>query len=172
MLKLLGILCILSGSTGLGISFARELDLRIQELSQMQQLMLLLRGEIRYMHQPLPEAFLHLSGNAPVPFREFFSHTAEDLQQRNGQTAEEIWKRNLKQYLPGLHLGRQEIKDLEKLGGMLGYLDVEMQVNALDYYLEQLKLSACHARETAKNRRKLYQYMGALGGAALVILVF
>lgn len=172
MLKLLGIICILSGSTGLGLSFARELDLRIQELSQIQQLMLLLRGEIRYMHQPLPEAFLHLSGNAPAPFREFFSHMAEDLQQRNGQTAEEIWKRNLKQYFWGLHLNRQEMKDLEKLGGMLGYLDVEMQVNALDYYLEQLRLSVCHAQEAAKSRRKLYQYMGVLGGAALVILVF
>lgn len=172
MLKLLGIICILSGSTGLGISFARELDLRIQELAQIQQLMLLLRGEIRYMHQPLPEAFLHLAENAQVPFRDFFLHTAEDIQQRNGQTAEEIWKRNLDQYFSGLHISRPEMKDLEKLGSMLGYLDVEMQVNALDYYLEQLKLSVCHAQEAAKSRRRLYQYMGVLGGVALVILIF
>lgn len=172
MLKLLGILCILSGSTGLGISFAKELDLRTQELTQMQQLMLLLRGEIRYMHQPLPEAFLHLSGNAQAPFREFFLHTSDDLLKRSGQTAEEIWKRNIKQYFSELHISRQEMNDLEKLGSMLGYLDVEMQVNALDYYLEQLKLSVCHAQEVAKNRKRLYQYMGVLGGIALVILIF
>lgn len=172
MLKLLGIFCILSGSTGLGLAFARELELRITELLQIQQMMMLLRGEIRYMHQPLPEAFLHLSGNAPAPFREFFLHTARDLQQRNGQTAEEIWRRNLRNYFSGLHISRQEKKELEKLGSMLGYLDVEMQMNALDYYLEQLKLSVGQAREASGSRRRLYQYMGVLGGAALVILIF
>lgn len=172
MLKLFGILCILSGSTGFGIACARELELRIGELVQLQQMMLMLRGEIRYMHEPLPEAFLHLSVSAPSPFQEFFLHTAQELQRRDGQTAEEVWRRNLKKYFSGLHISRQEQKDLEKLGGMLGYLDVEMQVNMLDYYLEQLELSAGQAREAEKSRRRLYQYMGVLGGAALVILIF
>lgn len=172
MLKMLGMFCILSGSTGFGLVCARELELRILELLQLQQMMLLLRGEIRYMHQPLPEAFSHLSGTASAPFGEFFRHTAQDLRQRNGQSAEEIWKKNLKTYFSGLHIGRQEQKDLEKLGGMLGCLDVEMQVNVLDYYLEQLKLSVGQARESAEKRRKLYQYMGVLGGAALVIMIF
>lgn len=172
MLKMLGIFCILSGSTGFGLACARELEQRIAELLQLQQMMLLLRGEIRYMHQPLPEVFLHLSGNASAPFREFFLRTAQDLQRRNGQTAEEIWRRNLKKYFSGLHISRQEQKELEKLGSMLGYLDVEMQINVLDYYLEQLKISVKQAREASGKRRKLYQYMGVLGGAALVILIF
>ena len=51
-------------------------------------------------------------------------------------------------------------------------LDVEMQVNTLDHYLEQLKLSTAQAAETAKSRRRIYRYLGALGGAALVILIF
>lgn len=172
MLKMLGIFCILSGSTGLGLACARELELRITELLQLREMMLLLRGEIRYMHQPLPEAFFHLSQNAAGPFRNFFLRTAEDLQKRDGRTSEEIWRRNLKKYFAGLHLSRQEQKDLEKLGSMLGYLDVEMQLSALDYYLERLKLSAEQARGASESRRRLYQYMGVLGGAALVILIF
>ncbi len=172
MLKALGILCILAGSTGIGFLYAQELELRMAELQQIQQLLLLLRGEIRYMHQPLPEAFWHLSGKAPVPFADFLTKTAKELQERNGQTAEEIWKRNLKSCLPALHIDRQEQKDLEKLGSMLGYLDVDMQVNALDYYLEQLKQSSLRAQEMSKSHKKLYQYMGILVGAALTVLVF
>lgn len=172
MLKILGIICILSGSTGLGLICAGELELRIAELLQLRQTMILLRSEIRYMHQPLPEAFLHISGNAPSPFRDFFLHTAQDLHRRNGQTAEEIWTRNLKRYFSGLHISEQEQKDLEKLGSMLGYLDVEMQMNALDYYLEQLELAGQQAQEASRSRRRLYQYMGVLGGAALAILIF
>ncbi len=172
MLKLLGMLCILSGSTGIGLRLAGELDLRIQELLEIQKIMLLLKGEIRYMHQSLPEAFLHLSAAAPPPFCEFFRHTAEALEKRQGHTAEEIWKKNIGQDLKGLHISAQERSEFEKLGSMLGYLDVEMQVDTLNYYLEQLKLSAAGASETAKSRRRLYQYMGVLGGAALVILIF
>ena len=54
MLKLLGMFCILSGSTGLGIRFAKELDLRIQELSELQKLMILLKGEITSPIDPAP----------------------------------------------------------------------------------------------------------------------
>lgn len=171
MLKGIGIVFILLGSTGLGLATAQDLEKRIMELQKLQQLMMLLHGKIRYMHQPLPEAFLHLGGSAPKPFGDFFLRTARDLQQRNGQSAEQIWKKNLNACLGGLHLSRQEMKELQELGGMLGCLDVEMQLNALNYYLEQLRQSVQRASETCKSRRRLYQYLGVLGGAALVIFI-
>lgn len=172
MFKLLGILCIVSGSSGLGFLYARELELRLMELRQLQQMLLQLRGEIRYMHQPLPDAFWHLSEKAPALFVDFLTKMAQELQKRNGQSAEEIWKKNLKECLQGLHIDGQEQKDLEKLGSMLGYLDVDMQLNALDYYLEQLKESSLRVAEVSKTQKRLYQSMGILGGAALAVLVF
>ena len=171
MLKILGILCILAGSTGLGLTMARELEERIEELQQLQKLMLRLRGEIRYMHRTLPEAFHSLGGSTMSPFSDFFLQTAADLQERSGQTAEEIWKRNLRRFFTGLHISRQELAELEKLGGMLGCLDVEMQMSTLDYYLDQLKQSERQAEQSAGSRRRLYQYLGILSGAALVILI-
>ena len=159
MLKGVGILCILAGSTGIGVVMAKELDLRIRELLTLQQMILFIRGEIRYMRQPLTDTFFHVSGSAPEPFRQFFSCTAKELEQRRGRTAGEIWR-----YM--------EASEFGKLGDVLGYLDVEMQVDTLDHYLEQLKLSTAHAMEAAKGKRKLYQYMGALSGAALSVLIF
>ena len=172
MLKGVGILCILAGSTGIGVVMAKELDLRIRELLTLQQMILFIRGEIRYMRQPLTDTFFHVSGSAPEPFRQFFSCTANEIEQRRGRTAGEIWRRNQKEYLSGLHISRQEASEFGKLGDVLGYLDVEMQVDTLDHYLEQLKLSTAHAMEAAKGKRKLYQYMGALSGAALSVLIF
>ena len=52
MLKFVGMLLVLGGSTGIGISMAKELDQRIEELRILQQLILALRGEIRYRHLP------------------------------------------------------------------------------------------------------------------------
>ncbi len=172
MVKLIGIVCIIAGSTGVGMSCAQDLELRIAELAQIRQLVILLKGELRYMHQPLPEAFLHLSEKAASPFREFFVKAAEDMVERKGRSVENIWKQYLPECVSRLHITRQEIKELEKLGNVLGYLDVEMQINTLDYYLEQLEWSSTQAQEASRSRRKLYQYMGILGGAALSILIF
>lgn len=171
MLKAVGILCILAGSTGLGVCMAKELEDRIEELLQLQKLTLRLRGEIRYMHRTLPEAFGSLAESCAPPFSDFFRQSALDLQGRNGRTAEELWRKNLKQYFSGLHISRQELAELEKLGGMLGCLDVEMQVSTLDYYLDQLKQSAEQAEQSAESRRKLYRYLGILSGAALAVLI-
>lgn len=172
MVKLLGIVCILAGSTGLGLSMAQDLERRTAELQELQQIMLLLRGRIRYMHQPLPEAFRQLSCSIGKPFSRFFFQTAKELEERSGQSAAAVWEKNLKQYVPGLHISRQEYEELVKLGGMLGCLDVEMQLNLLDYYLEQLKLSAGESRENAASRRRLYRYLGLLSGMLLVLLLF
>lgn len=171
MLKGIGILLILLGSTGLGAVKAGELEKRMEELQTLQQLMLLLRSEIRYMHRPLPEAFLCMGRDAPEPFGDFFRRTAAALQKRDGQTAGRIWRENLRTLLPCLHLERQEVRELRELGSMLGYLDVEMQLNVLDYYLERLKNSTEQAWETAKSRKKVYRYLGILGGAALVLFI-
>ena len=65
----------------------------------------------------------------------------------------------------------RKVTELEKLGSMLGCLDVEMQVSTLDYYLDQLKQSAEQAEQSAESRRKLYRYLGILSGAALAVLI-
>ncbi len=171
MLKMIGIICILAGCTGLGLTLSEELKFRVRELQELQELMIRLRAEIRYTHEPLPEAFLHLGSAAARPFSDFFLQTAKDLQACSGKTAQEIWEKNLSNTLKGLHLSGQEKKELEKLGSMLGCLDVEMQMNVLDYYLEQLKASSLRAAQTAGNRRRLYQYLGILSGVMLAILL-
>lgn len=170
MLKAVGILCILAGSTGLGMSMARELELRIEELLQLQKLMLRLRGDPVYAPDS-PGGFFNLAGSASPPFSDFFRQTSLELQDRSGQTAEEIWTRNLQKHFSGLHITRQELTELEKLGSMLGCLDVEMQVSTLDYYLDQLRQSAEQAEQSAESRRKLYRYLGILSGAALAVLI-
>ena len=171
MLKMLGILCILTGSCGIGFTMAAELDARIRELLQLQKLTIRLRNEIRYMHRTLPDAFAVLAGGSGTPFREFFGAVSARLRGGSGQTAEEIWKESMEKYLSVLHLAGQDLAELEKLGGMLGCLDVEMQLNALDYYLDQLMQSEQRAEQAAEKQKRLYRYLGILSGAVLTILI-
>ncbi|MCC8140220.1 MAG: stage III sporulation protein AB [Lachnospiraceae bacterium] len=171
MLKWVGILLILTGTGGLGLRMANELDLRIRELQTLQQIVLLLNGEIRHLHRPLPEAFRSAGERTGEPFRDFLLRTATDLEQRNGRSARLIWERNLKNCAGELHLTEPDLRALDELGGMLGCLDVKQQLGALAYYQENLNRALADAAEDAKNRKKLYRYLGILSGVAVVIFI-
>ncbi|MCD8361865.1 MAG: stage III sporulation protein AB [Lachnospiraceae bacterium] len=170
-MRWLGILLLLAGTGGLGMRMADELDMRIRELQSLQQIVLLLNGEIRYLHRPLPEAFSSVEKRSQPPFQDFFRRVAEDLRRRNGQSAQIIWERNLKSCVRELHLTEQDVRELKELGGMLGCLDVKQQLGALDYYQENLNRALDDAVEDAKKRKKLYRYLGILSGALVAVFI-
>lgn len=72
MLKFLGIALLLSGTAGIGFGKARELDQRVEELRILRQLIMLLEGEIRCTHRPLPGAADFPGGAVWTSFSVFF----------------------------------------------------------------------------------------------------
>ncbi len=159
------------GSAGFGFTMAGELEQRMSELGQIRQLMLRLRSELCYMHRPLPDAFFEMSKEIGQPFADFFRKTAEELEDRKGSTASEIWRMNADALLDSLHIAKSDRQEFRKLGSMLGGMDMEMQLGMLDYYLQRLELSERHAADTIRTHKRLYQYLGVLSGALLVILL-
>lgn len=50
-------------------------------------------------------------------------------------------------------------------------MDMPMQLSAIQFYQEKIMLSLAEAKAAADSRQKLYRYLGALGGAALVLVI-
>lgn len=171
MLKIMGWGLILAGSLGVGDVAARELGKRVAQLEELQRLLLILQGEIRCVRLTLPTACELLAKKARSPFQQFFEQIAEDLKMRTGRTAGEIWSRNLNEIRKTLFLTKKEQQDLEEFGQLLGQMDMPMQLSVIEFYQEKLALSLAEAKETAGSRQRLYRYLGALGGAALVLVI-
>ena len=171
MLKIMGWCLILAGGLGLGDAAARELGKRVAQLEELQQLLLILQGEIRCVRLTLPVVCELLAKDAKAPFQQFFWKVSEDLEKRTGQTAGEIWSRNLKEIQKLLFLTKKEQQDLEEFGQLLGQMDMSMQLNTIQFYQKKITLSIAEAKAAADSRQKLYRYLGALGGAALVLVI-
>ena len=171
MLKIAGAFLIIASASGIGMSFGADLKKRSQELRILKQLVCMLRGEIKYTKAPLPEAFLHISARIPEPFSSFLASAAEEMEKADGQVLGDIWSAQIKKKLSGAHLNRTDQNQLETLGEMLGYLDLEMQLSAIDLYLEQLEGNIREADAGIGTRQKLYQTLGVAGGIFLVILL-
>ena len=168
MLKFLGIALLLSGTAGIGFGKARELDQRVEELRMLRQLIMLLEGEIRCTHRPLPELLISLGERFGPPFHSFLVETGKELEAHKSLTVQEVWKEQLILGRKKFHLNRQEY---EEFGGMLGYLDIQMQTELCLWYEERLKISVQTAMAEAEEKRRLYRCLGILSGVVLAVFI-
>ena len=63
------------------------------------------------------------------------------------------------------------VEELARLGEDLGYMDITMQENTINLYLEELKGEISQTRQEAPARKKLYQALGLMAGMFLAILL-
>lgn len=171
MLRLMGLLGIVVLCTAFGYSFSTRLFRRITNLKEMRKLVEILQGEVRYAISPLGEAIKNTAKHASPVLQTFFLSVAEDMEQRDGRTLEEIFGAESKMLLTQSALEERDIQMLVQMGAGLGYLDVQMQVKTMEYYLEELKKACAMAEEEYREKGKLYRSLGFMGGLFLAVVL-
>ena len=170
-IKVIGAICVISGCMGTGLWVSRSYGKRYCQLGTLHRMMMLLRGEIRYACSELPEAFKHVSYRLEPPFSDFLSGLSEELGARDGQSFDVLWRRNIDVYLSGTCLTKGDREALGRLGGQLGFLDRDMQLAAVDLYLEELDISMRNFGQTISQKQKLSFSLGILSGLFLTVLL-
>lgn len=171
MLKIIGMVLVIGASTGFGFSMSYDLRKRIDELKYIRKIMLMLRGEVKYMKSPLPEAFLSISTRVRKPYQLFLENASGELGDLDGKTFYAIWRDRINADLKDLKLTKQDFYHLEKIGENLGYLDGEMQLGTIDLYVEQLAGEIKVAEETIGSKSRIYNCLGVMGGMFVAILM-
>ena len=69
-------------------------------------------------------------------------------------------------------LTKEDKEEFARFGESLGYLDVEMQKNAMKLYLKELEQKIEYLQKEIPQKRKLYQSLGVMGGIFLLILLW
>lgn len=166
----LGLLMVIAACTAMGFRLSMDLNRRVNSLKELQKLMELLKGEIRYAAIPLEEAFVAMAGRCPEPFCSFFMRIAEEMEKRDGRTLAIILEENEKWLRVGTELKNSDIKAFVCAGGRLGYLDMEMQLRTIDVYLEELEKECAAAEEEYQGKGKVYRCLGFMSGLFLAVV--
>lgn len=145
MLRVAGACLILSASSLLGVQKSRQFTKRIEQLQELQRIVLLIQGEILYKNAALPEALRSSAGKVKVPFDSFLRQTAGRADAFDGVRFSDLFETEIKEQLKGTALTKEDKEEFARFGESLGYLDVEMQKNAMKLYLKELeqKLNIC-----------------------------
>lgn len=169
--KGLGICLILAAAGGAGWSYCRQIRLRLEHIRQLQQLLLLLQGEIQYHCSTLPEAFERCGRQGNGICGQWLAETGRRLNAMEGVGFQELWEQQIGELQKTTALSNANIEDLKRLGNRLSYPDKDTQLGAMELYSQRLKEQEEQLTRELPVKMKLGTTLGILAGMFLVILL-
>ena len=165
----LGMLFVMSGCILIGL-WHRALYLRkSRNLLTFQKGIGILEGEISYGRTPLPDAFCEMAKRTSGRVSVFFDEVSGKLESGTGEFSD-IWSGAIEKMFRERELGTEDRHELEELGNTLGYLDVDMQLQALKLYQSRLDQSIRSWEREKEKRTRLYPILGVISGLLICLL--
>jgi stage III sporulation protein AB len=140
-------------------------------LAKLNEILLQLENEICGLGVPLHKAFEKLSLMASNGAWTTLFHALTKNMNEKGTDAGMAWKQALEEAACGLPFDPGELGLLKDFGDMLGKSDRDMQLAILRMEKEKVMAMENRAKETLATSGKMYRNLGALFGAAAVILL-
>ena len=171
MLKAAGALLVILSCTAMGYGKSLNYSKRLRELEEIQKMVYFLLGEITYRREALPEAMVRVADKIRPPLSQFLREVSKAAKEYQGERFSRIFALKAREYLKDTSLTKGDLEELVRLGEDLGYMDITMQENTINLYLEELKGEISQTRQEAPARKKLYQALGLMAGMFLAILL-
>lgn len=170
-MKILGMVMIFICSTLLGHMQGEYYRQRYLELIYLKKIVILIRGEIRYNCGILSEVFGNVAKKLKEPYGNIFGQFSRELNEGRGTLFFDIWKRVVIGRLSETKLWEKDVEGFKELGENMGYLDMEMQLNYIDFYIDKLQKEIQEAEEKLRGNIKLFKTLGIMGGLLIIILI-
>ncbi|HCF49383.1 MAG TPA: hypothetical protein DER60_03820 [Syntrophomonas sp.] len=171
MIKAMGIIMIITACGVWGLSGAKRLEKRQEQLGELKAAIAFLEKEICFMHTNLSLAMQKTAEFTRWPANLVFAVAAEELGKKKGITAQEAWLKGLKTMQAQAQLQPKDIELMAALAALLGVSNAQEQHKALTALGEELLLQQQKAQREIDSNQKLWSYGGFIMGTAIVLLL-
>ncbi|MCL2603683.1 MAG: stage III sporulation protein AB [Defluviitaleaceae bacterium] len=172
LMRLAGAAAVVCGAAALGFYYAAQEAQRALDLLEFKKALMVLSSEIEYMRTPLPVAAVNIGKRAERWVGPMFTRFGELLALSEGETAYQVWMKVITEVKDGTHLAQEDWKVVEGFGKTLGYLDRQMQQNAIRYAVDYIDEKAAGLQQQADKNRKMYRSLGIIGGLLLAVVLW
>lgn len=170
MLKGVAAVLVISGTSGVGISFYQEQKNRLYHLKYMKYIMVLIQNEIAYRRASFPEICQSIVNRMEKPYVAFFTVINKELSAKDGKTFGEIWRNAGKQLEEIKSISKAEREQFLSFPTENGYQDGEMQIREMESKICEWETSIQRLEKKIENNSKLYLYVGIMSGLLCTIL--
>lgn len=169
MIKTMGMVLVITATTLIGFSKSNECVRRIKCLKALENIIVRIQNEIRYIQLPLTDIFNNCSECGNETISAVFRDAHKLLNTHSGETIETLWKLAITQNEKRIHT--DDIPLFISLGEHLSNTDVDGQLKALKLFERNLSETISNVENTYNKNKKLYRWLGLYSGAT-IILVF
>ena len=170
MLRLLGIICLMTGCIGTGWSLRCRMKRGLEQLYQIRQIMKMFQSEITYSHVPLPEACRRIAGQMKAPYKSALLRIHEQMQENAGESFAVIWKRHIGSCLKELDMREEDGRMLYEFGDSVGFMDGKMQTEILEQAVYKLELAIDRQEKELANKCRVIMSLSVMGGLMIAII--
>ncbi len=171
MIKIVGSIMVLLASTGIGLLAGERKKQRIKQLKELMIHMKVLYGEIEYGRTALPEVMRIVASRNQGDITGFFEKLSTELSGLTGEPFSVIWNRCMETELGETYLDKKDQLLMKGLGENLGFLDQKMQLTTIGHYMMNLESTIEEASAEIKEKVRLYNLLGVLGGIFITIVM-
>jgi stage III sporulation protein AB len=172
LMRLIGAAAVVSGAAALGFFYAAQEKHRAQDLLELKKALLILSSEIEYMRTPLPAASVNIGKRSERWVGLLFERFGELLAENKGETAYQLWVQVIAEVKGKANLADEDWTVVEGFGKTLGYLDKQMQQNAISYVVDYIDEKAASLHLQADKNKKMYRSLGVIGGLLLAVVLW
>jgi stage III sporulation protein AB len=172
MIKAVGAVLVILASTVMGLRQAYRYQERPRELHAWMTALHMLETEILYGATPLPQAFRRIGERVPGETGRLLLELAERILESEGRPVSAIFRNVLEEGKPRLHLRDTDVAILIQFAETLGISDREDQIKHIAHACSRLSAEETEARDESMRLGRMWRYMGALLGIAVVILLY
>lgn len=166
ILKYIILILLLLTNSYIGVLIASKYQNRVRELKELKTSLAIFATKIKLTYEPIPKIFEELGNlkknNISNVFKKAFQKMAE-------LPAGEAWTEALK--IENTNLTKEDIEVLNKLGNLLGKIDIEGQINEIELVNHFLDKQIEIAEEESRKNGKMYKTLGITVGLAIVIVL-
>lgn len=169
MFQAIGAFLIVSTTTLIGYALGAREKYCLKELEEIERGILLMKNQISYLGTPLAQLLDQISWKTEGAIGLAFQEIAARMEERQGNTAEEIWESVWMEMGKKTYLTAVDLDELIAFGRTLGFLEKEQQEGSMDLFLYNLREREERIKKRLEKNGRLYCSMGVLGGLLIVI---
>ena len=172
LLRLIGALAVVIGCGGLGLYYSLRDGFRINELQEFKKALLILSSEIEYMRAPLNIACANIAKRTEHVISAMFTHFAELLTNNDGETAYQLWLVAMAGIKEKSNMPTEDFSVIDGFGKTLGYLDKQMQQNAISYAIDYTEEKVAMLQSNSDKSKRMYRSLGIICGLLITVVLW
>jgi len=172
LLRIIGALAVVGGCAGLGMYYAARENFRINELAEFKKALLILSSEIEHLRSPLAIACANIAKRTSAVTEQLFENFSRSLATGEGETAYQLWLSAADAVREQSYLATEDWDVLEGFGKTLGYLDKNMQKNAIEYTIGYINDKTTELQLQGGKNKRMYRSLGIIAGLLVTVVLW